>query len=125
MMQLALTIQSSLFEPAADSPLTDSLSWILDLLLGGLAMGLCVVAVAFVGLLALTGRLPLRQGARVILGCFLLLGAPVIAAGLMAEAQEVTDAPREIPIRETVEPPRQDLPPANYDPYSGASLRRE
>jgi type IV secretory pathway VirB2 component (pilin) len=124
MMQLASVIQSSLFEPAGTSPLRDSLGWIQELLFGSIAIGLCVLAVAFVGLLALTGRLPLRRGAQVILGSFVLLGAPVIAAGLMTGTQNVTDTPREIPIPEPAEAPRQDLPPADYDPYSGASLRR-
>ncbi len=120
MLQLATTIQTSLFEPSGASRLADSLGWIQDLLFGSLAIGLCVLAVAFVGLLALTGKLPLRHGARVILGSFVLLGAPVIAAGLMAGALEVTDAPSKVPIPQPAEPPRQDLPPVDYDPYSGA-----
>ncbi len=124
-MQPAVTIQPSLFEPVGASPLADSLDWIQDLLFGNLAIGMCVLAVAFVGLLALTGRLPLRHVGRVILGCFVLLGAPVITAGLMAGVQNETDAPPEIPVPEPAERPRQDLPPAGYDPYSRASVRND
>ena len=46
-------------------------------------MILCVLAVAFVGMLMLTGRLALREGLRVALGCFILLGAPAIASAFV------------------------------------------
>ena len=38
-----------------------------------------VIAVAFLGLMMIAGRLPFRRGISVVLGCFLLLGAPVVA----------------------------------------------
>lgn len=73
----------SLFEPSGRNALGDSAGWIADTMLGSVATGLCVLAVAFVGVMMLTGRLDWRQGIRVILGCFIIFGAPVIAAGLM------------------------------------------
>jgi len=85
-----------------------------------------VLAVAFVGALMLAGRLPLREGLRVALGCFVLLGAPVIAAGFVGFGQEdeVVALPP-IASETEAESPRGNLPPADYDPYAGASLRRD
>lgn len=60
-----------------------ALAWLQGTLLGSIAIGLCVIAVAWVGFLMLQGRLPVREGARVIVGCFILLGAPVIASGFL------------------------------------------
>ena len=66
----------------SESALAASIAWINGLLLGSLATGLCVLGVSLVGFLMLMGQIPIRHGMRVILGCFVLLGAPVIAAGL-------------------------------------------
>lgn len=92
---------------------------------GPLATGLCVVAVALVGFAALGGRLPVRLGARVVLGCCVVLGAPVIALALMGQGEGRPSSNLAIPEEETLPPERADLPPANPDPYSWASLRRD
>lgn len=42
-------------------------------LLGPIATALCVLGVAFLGAMMLTGRWHLRRGFRVVLGCFVLL----------------------------------------------------
>ena len=120
-----LAVQPSLFEPNGASPLQGAAGWMSELLQGPLVMTLCVIAVALVGFAALGGRLPVRMGARAVLGCFVVLGAPVIAAALMWQGEE--PSPQVVYQAESVaaEPARPDLPPADYDPYSGASLRRE
>ena len=107
----------------SQSALADAIGWINGVLLGNLAVSLCVLAVALIGLLMLSGRVPVRQGMRVVLGCFILLGAPVIAAGLSGVWQRASPATPE-PVAVTQQP-RSDLPPADYDPYAGASLRRD
>ena len=63
------------------------------------------------------------MGLRVVLGCFVLLGAPVIANGLMELGQERA-APVASPVAAS-EQPMRDLPPTNDDPFSGASFRRD
>lgn len=74
----------------------------------------------------LTGRLPLRDGAQVAVGCFVLLGAPVIAAGFVGGGSEVIEtSSTPPPVVAPIESPRPDLPPANFDPYAGASLRKD
>ncbi|GAA3786337.1 hypothetical protein GCM10022600_02570 [Qipengyuania pelagi] len=113
-----------MFEAPATSSLADAVSWLTDLATGSLAVGLCVIAVALVGFAALTGRMPIRMGARVVLGCFVLLGAPMIAGGLSGLWQNGTEAP--IPNQApNVSDRRQPLPQATYDPYASASIRRD
>lgn len=121
---MTLTVQQSLFEADGGISLVESARWIERVILGEVAMGVCVIAVAFIGALMLTGRLPLREGLRVVLGCFVLLGAPVIAAGFVQGGTLLTEAsPAPSPVVTKPETPRPDLPPAEYDPYAGASLR--
>lgn len=99
--------------------------WLVALLTGSLAVGLCVLAIAVIGLLMLNGRLPVRAGLRVVLGCFVLLGAPVIAAAFVMVGQ---DTAREITSPEVTPQTsegREELPPSTFDPYAGASLRQE
>ncbi len=117
-------MQQSLLEAGGGVPMVESARWVEQAMLGEIALGLCVIAVAFIGALMLTGRLPLREGARISLGCFLLLGAPVISAGLAGGRNEaaVTTAP--VSRAAQFENTRPDLPPANFDPYAGASLRK-
>ncbi|MEP0190385.1 MAG: TrbC/VirB2 family protein [Erythrobacter sp.] len=102
--------------------LGSSVDWIDGLVFGPMALTLCMLAVAFVGFVMLTGRMPVRHGLSVALGCFVLIGAPVIASGLMELGQERI-APAAPPVAAS-EQPRQDLPPPNDDLFSGASSRR-
>lgn len=89
-------------------------------------MTLCMLAVAFVGFRMLTGQWPLRLGFRVVLGCFVLLGAPVIAAGLMGTFDDRPAAVvATLPADAETESSKGELEPAEYDPDAGASLRRE
>jgi hypothetical protein len=93
--------------------------WLTGTLFGGLATGLCVVAVAFVGLRLMAGDMAVRDGLRVVLGCFVLLSAPVIAFGLQGAAGGA------VPPAETIATatplPEVSTPP--YDPYLGATVR--
>ena len=122
---MALAVQQSLFEAGGRAPMAESARWIEGVMLGEIALGVCIIAVAFIGALMLTGRLPLREGARVVLGCFVLLGAPVIAAGFVGGAEWVAElSPLPPPIIVQPEETRPDLPPSDFDPYAGASLRK-
>ena len=75
---------ASLFETNGARPVGAAIGWITGTALGSLAIGLCVLAVAIVGLLLMTGRLAIRDALRVVLGCFILLGAPVIAGAFIS-----------------------------------------
>jgi type IV secretion system protein VirB2 len=120
---MALVMQQNLFEASDGAPMVESARWVEDVLLGEIAVGVCVIAVAFIGALMLIGRLPLREGGRIVVGCFVLLGAPVIASGLLAVDSLTAPGP---PPRISVgsqERARPDLPKANYNPYAQASVR--
>ena len=111
------------FAPRSAEPLSDAAGWLAVLVTGELALILCTLAVAFIGFVTLQGRLELRRGAAVVLGCFVLLGAPAIASAFLriGQAASGTNGYAEVKDRELTD--RPIVPPANYDPYAGASMR--
>ncbi len=115
-----------MFTPTTgQQPIGASVNWIADTLLGQLAVTLCVLAIAFVGFSMLTGRVSLRRGGQVILGCFLLLGAPLIAAsvmGLMGPDEGSQLGPADTVIYQAQ--PREPLPEATNNPYANAAMPR-
>ncbi len=120
---MSLRPSPSLFEPTGAQPLGEASAWLTGTLLGDLATGVCVIAIAVVGLMMMGGRLPVREGLRVVIGCFILLGAPTIAGGLMRE-DGANEGYTSLAIPESSSDPRGELPPSDYNPYAGASLRR-
>ena len=68
------------------NPILGAASWVRDLLMGPLATTVAVIAVAVVGFMMLTGRMNWKHGAMVILGLFILFGAPHIVASIQAAA---------------------------------------
>ncbi|WEK46396.1 MAG: TrbC/VirB2 family protein [Candidatus Andeanibacterium colombiense] len=120
-----MTVAASLLTPDGENALGGAADWITGLLAGTLTTSLCVIAVACLGFLLLTGQLAIRRGGQVIMGCFVLLGASTFALALRGLGSELAgdnQAPVPLVIERQVRPP---LPPANYDPYAGASLRRK
>ena len=93
--------------------------WVEGVLLGTVGTSIAALAVALLGFAALTGRVDWRRGLQVVLGCFILFGAPVIAGELMAlvrgSGAEATDPA----VTAAFTPPAR-LPPV--DPYAGASV---
>ena len=63
-----------------------AVQWLQNTLLGTVATTVAVICVATVGLMMLSGRVDLRRGASVVLGCFVLFGASSIAAGIRSVA---------------------------------------
>jgi len=110
--------------PAGSSVLVAAISWLQDVLLGTVATSIAVIAIAAIGFGMLTGRVNIRHGATVILGCFILFGASTIVNGLRYAANGVGgyDPP---PVIVAAPPPPRVQPtgvPAPYDPYAGASV---
>lgn len=118
---------ASLFDKSAQPVLGGASEWMQGALGGSLATSLCVIAIAILGLLLLIGRLQVRRSVEVVLGCFLLLGAGLLADELQQLGQGVAGDQAFggeqiiIPQTSATQPP----PPAHYDPYAGASLRRD
>ena len=112
---------------ASGDALSAAAYWLQALLLGSVASIVAIVAIAVVGLMMLSGRIDIRRGVIVVLGCFLLFGAPTISAGLRdGLAGDAAQSTLYFPDHIAISPPPLPKPmatPAPYDPYAGASLR--
>lgn len=102
-----------------------ALAWIEGTLLGSIATAIAVVCVAAVGLMMFSGRLDVRRGLVVVLGCFILFGASSIVdafRGAIDKGPSVTAVSviAQPPIAVPTPPPS----PQAYDPYAGASVIR-
>lgn len=53
----------------------------------------------------MTGRLAFRDGLRVVLGCFVLLGAPVVASGMFGAVDGVRSGSAPVPL--VITPPER------------------
>jgi type IV secretory pathway VirB2 component (pilin) len=119
-------VSPALADPGSGA-LVAAVRWLQATLLGTVATIVAVICVATVGLMMLSGRIDLRRGASVVVGCFVLFGASAIAAGIRSVADSGS-APAEPAYR--VEPwlppppppPPQPAPPAASDPYAGAAV---
>ena len=95
------------------------------MLLGSAATVLATLSVAAVGFLLLTGRVEVRRGAIIVLGCFMIFGAASIANGIIAAIRGDGESPA---VAEAQLPPPSPQAPAsqpsqgNYDPYAGAAV---
>ena len=110
------------YYPGQTLALPSAVQWIEAVLLGQVGTTIAILAIAGVGFAMLQGQIALRQGIRVVLGCFILFGAPLIAQGLAGMARGVAEPP---PV--AIAPPPAPItiptpPPPNPDPYAGASV---
>lgn len=117
----------SLADPNGSSAIVAAVQWLQGTLLGTVATSVAVICVAGVGLMMLSGRVDLRRGGAVIVGCFILLGAPAIATGIQSVAQGGYEpaAPvysvRPSPLPPAPPPtPPPETPAA--DPFAGAAV---
>src|SRR5689334_3391874 len=86
MWATSYTATGSLSDAPGASTLVAAVSWLQGTLLGTVATTVAVIAVSWVGMLMLAGRLEIRRGLVTILGCFILFGASAIAGGIQAFA---------------------------------------
>lgn len=116
---------ASLIDPPAESAIAVGMAWVETTALGNVATAIAIVAVAAIGLLMLSGRLELRRGLTVVLGCFMLFGAASVGAALtgLGRAEGLPRAaypPTPSPLPRAATATDQSL--AAYDPYAGASV---
>jgi type IV secretory pathway VirB2 component (pilin) len=114
-----------LSDPPTQSALLGVAYWVKALLLGPVAVAIAVIAVACLGILILQGRIPVRRGVVIVVGCFILFGAPTIAAGLedVIAGTDIERIPDPAPIVRSPSPAPTSPPTSpGYDPYSGASV---
>ena len=121
-------ISPSFAGPGGSGALAAAVQWLQSTLLGTVATTVAVICVATVGLMMLSGRVDLRRGATVVVGCFILFGASTIAAGIRSVAAGADPAPAEPVYRvdpwlpPPPPPPPPAPPPAASDPYAGAAV---
>jgi type IV secretory pathway VirB2 component (pilin) len=85
----ALTAQHALAQagsPQGSGPLVAAVNWVVALLTGPIAISVGVVAVAICGFMMLTGRLNWKHGLTVLIGLFIVFGAPAIVVGIRGAA---------------------------------------
>jgi type IV secretory pathway VirB2 component (pilin) len=114
----------SLSTAPGSSVLVAAVSWLEGTLLGTIATTVAIVAVSWVGMLMLAGRVDIRRGLTVVAGCFVIFGAASIVAGLRSftGGEQLASAP---PVPPVAPPPvPQPGPPRSADPYAGASVPR-
>jgi type IV secretory pathway VirB2 component (pilin) len=117
----------SLGDPGGSGAVVAAVQWLQNTLLGTVATTVAVICVATVGLMMLSGRVDLRRGASVVVGCFILFGASSIAAGIRSVASGDS-----VPVQGDfqVEPwtvpaptaPVVQSPAVPADPYAGAAV---
>ena len=117
----------SLADPTGAPSLVAAVTWVEEVLLGTVATTIAIIAVAAIGLMMLRGRVNWRNGATVILGCFILFGASAIATGIRSLAggdagpayEPVAVTPYVFPA--APQPTQPPSGPLENDPYAGAA----
>ena len=103
-----------------NAPPPSAAEWLQDFLLGAPATSIAMLAVAWVGLQMLDGRISVRRGVEIILGCFILFSAPALIAGMRGSTNEPVMPQFEPSSLPSPTPVRSKTPP--YDPYAGAAI---
>lgn len=97
--------------------------WAAQLATGSIATGAATIAIAAVGFAMLAGRMDLRRGANVIIGCFILFAAPTMARTVLQWAG-AGEADRAAAYDLSSLPTAPSGPPSAqpFAPYAGVSL---
>ena len=113
--------QASLFDPSSLPSFSTSVDVVSGSMFLETATALCVIGVALLGFAMLTGRFHVRKGFGVVVGCFLVLGAPSVAAGLVSMINPSHNPSNaKLPPSPLLPDAREGLQPATKDPYAGA-----
>ena len=109
---------------APSSSIVAGITWIEHALLGTAATAIAVICVAGLGYTFLAGRVPVRRAVTVLIGCFILFGAPGIAAGLSAlvtrePSSALMESKPEAPQFPVIPPASARTAPDPFNPYPG------
>lgn len=112
------------FDPFATSveagALATAAAWVQAALTGTIA----VIAIAAVGVGIMSGRIDMRRAVITVIGCFVVFGAPSIAAGILEAANPAANNAPDIAsvVMEEPAPLPQIASQPAYDPYAGAAM---
>lgn len=119
---------ASLADPPDASVLVPAAGWVQGTLTGTLANIVAIIAVASIGFAMLLGRIDVRRGVTVLVGCFILFGAPTIANGLRSAGDAMSgeyppsESATQRPVVTQSIPTAASPSPSYFDPYAGASV---
>lgn len=71
-------------DPSGSGVIADAVNWLTGTLLGNVATGIAILAVAIIAILLMTGRIEWGRAALVVIGIFVLFGAVSIVSGIRA-----------------------------------------
>lgn len=71
-------------DPSGSGVIADAVNWLTGTLLGNVATGIAILAVAIIAILLMTGRMEWGRAALVVIGIFILFGAATIVGGIRA-----------------------------------------
>lgn len=111
--------------PGNTSVLVAAVDWIQSLVFGTMGSILAIAGVAWLGFEMLTGRVSIRSAAKMVLGLFILFGAPGMARELRELAMNTPQNRASVVFQPSPSSPPPRLPqppPPNPDPYAGASV---
>jgi type IV secretory pathway VirB2 component (pilin) len=78
--------QSITPNPSGSGVIANAVNWLTGTLLGNVATGIAVLAVAVIAILLMTGRMEWGRAALVVIGIFVLFGAVTIVSGIRSIA---------------------------------------
>jgi type IV secretory pathway VirB2 component (pilin) len=108
--------------PVPGNSIVTAVTWLEQLLTGTLATSLAVLAIAGLGYRLLTGQLEPRRALQVVLGIFILFGAPALVRELMAVSRGTEVAAPEPGAAPEISTPAAPNAPLPRDPYAGAAV---
>lgn len=125
MIILPATKIASSTEPLFIGIINSAFDWISALLFGPLATIFTSIAVAWLGFNMLSGRIDVRRGIFVLLGCFLLFGAKEIVVGLRSAAagEYAINNRAASPPSAFADTPEQSNVNNGYDPYADTTAQ--
>lgn len=106
-------------QSGSEQAIPSAVSWTLDLLVGQAGTAVAVLAIGFIGFQMLGGRIRFRRGVEIIMGCFIVFSASVIADGLTSRQRNLPAAVQSAPLPAYIPTAPEPVP---YDPYAGASV---
>ena len=119
--------QLPLADPPDASVIGPAQAWFQNILMGSIGTIIAGLAIASIGFAMFSGRVDIRRGLAVVLGFFVLVGAPYIAKGLLGAVVSeglTTVAVPPPPIYAKPQPGATSPPDGGYDPYAGAAVQR-
>lgn len=113
----------SLFEAPEPSVIGAATEWCLSLVSGPLVTAIATVAVAGIGFAMLAGRMPMCRAVSAVIGIFIMAGASAVTidkAPYETSRANISISPS--PQTGQAGQGQMSAPPAQIDPYAGASV---